>query len=143
MLRDFVYHPGEAELRSTLAQFDISLNEQQSQIGLISFLVVSPDSFLWKLRIDNNVYYLYAEDYVVSLDSVKTSISQRAGRNVTLEFILARKVKNLTDTSSYKAAVVYETPNDTNNIMRYAVDSGHDLVFLCKSNEDSNEAYFN
>ncbi len=44
--------------------------------------------------------------------------------------------------SPVKRASVYQKPKDAVNMMKYAVDSGYDFVFLIKSQEDADDSQF-
>jgi hypothetical protein len=47
------------------------------------------------------------------------------------------------DAGPVKSAMVYAKPDKRADMMEYAVDSGYDFVFLCKSDEEADDAYFN
>jgi hypothetical protein len=140
MLRDFIRVGNESDIYALLSHF--KLPSKNADVQLLEFKVLTPDSFIWRLLIDKTVYYLYAEDYVEGLEYVRQRIA-RSTDSEELEFIEARVTTSFKDTSPVQTAVVYEEPDDSQEIMRFAVSSGHDFVFLCRSDEDSNTAFFN
>ena len=138
MLRDFEYYPSEYDIREILDRFDIELPEY---ISLLRFEVITPDSFMWRLLIGDNVYYLYAEDYVPGLDHIKTTFDtylEDSGR----EFVKPKSTIKFEDASPVTGATAYRKPSDADEMMQYTVDSGHDFVFLARSNEDTDNAQF-
>lgn len=142
MLRDFVYHPDSTLIQQVLDRFDLTLNKEHG-FALIEFQVLSPDSFVWRLLVNNAVYYLYAEDYIEGLEYVKDSIASYAVPNVKFDFVKAKQQESFDDASPVKNATVYEAPENPATMMQFAVSSGHDFVFLCKSDEAANRALFN
>lgn len=138
MLRDFKYRSSAATILDILRRFDIELPEH---IALVRFEVITPDSFMWRLLIGNNVYYLYAEDYVPELDHVK-SILNKYLENEKWELVKPKVITRFEDSTPVKDATTYKEPNDSGKMMQYAVNSGHDFVFLARSSEDANDAQF-
>ncbi len=121
MLRDFEYTPA-SELVDVLGQFGLNSVGKKYNLALLKFEVITPDSFMWRLLINEGIYYLYAEDYISSLDHVK-------------------KVFN-----AYLESDQWEfiDPVDTFvETIGHAVKSGYDHVFLVKSSvEDADDAQF-
>lgn len=138
MLRDFEYQPNASQIREILVRFNLDLPEH---IALVRFEVITPDSLMWRLLIGNNIYYLYAEDYVPSLTHVKTVFDQYIESH-EWDFIEPRVTTTFTDAGPVKSATTYQEPDDSDDIMQYAVDSGYDFVFLARSNEDADNAQF-
>ena len=75
MLRDFMYSSNFHQICYILGQFDIPKPIKDNNVlTLLEFKVITPDSFLWRILIDNVVYYLYAEDFITSLDDIENKI---------------------------------------------------------------------
>lgn len=138
MLRDFEYHPRSDIIPEILGRFSIELPEY---IALVRFEVITPDSFMWRLLIGDSIYYLYAEDYVPGLGHIKSIFNQYIKKD-GWSFVKSRTVIQFVDATPVKSATSYNEPADSDNIMQYAVDSGHDFVFLARSSEDANNAQF-
>jgi hypothetical protein len=83
MLRDYKYTENWRLLDAAMEQF-MAL---PPRLSLVGFAELSPDSFLWKIFDGTNVYYLYAEDYVPSLDHVRDRIRDFWPAKVSLEFL--------------------------------------------------------
>ncbi len=62
------YAYGTKDLVDCLNQFEIG---ESVLVDVKLFQMLSPDAFLWKLRLTNGLYYLYAEDYVESVDAIE------------------------------------------------------------------------
>lgn len=131
MLRDYAHSENWRLLDKALEQF-IDLPERLSLVG---FIKLSPDSFLWKIFDGEIVYYLYAEDYVPSLEHVRKQILDFWPNDVTLEFMPVKKPLAFEDSSPSKVAAIYQPPEDEYEFARYTAQSGYDFVFLLKSNE--------
>jgi hypothetical protein len=139
MLRDFVYHQ-PAILLDTLAQFEVNL-PSKGYVSLLRFEVISPDSFMWRLLISGNVYYMYAEDYVPGLAHLKEIFDDYlASRD--WHFVPAKNVASFESASPVVGAAVYQKPSDAETMMKYAVPSGHDFVFLALTSESTDDAHF-
>jgi hypothetical protein len=143
MLRDYVYTLDASLIERTFSRFDILIPEEKHKHALIEFQVLTPDSFIWRFLIDGTVYYLYAKDYVQGLDDVRNKINLYAVKDADLEFIKAKQQKQFDDAEPVRNSTVYQEPEDYNEMKQYAVDSGFDFVFLCKSSEDASNALFN
>lgn len=131
MLRDYQYSENWRLLDKAIEAF-IDLPDRLSLVG---FQVLSPDSFLWKIFDGENIYYLYAEDYVPSLDHVTAQIQDFWPDEIELEFLPVKNPKAFEDTSPNKSAVIYKPPKDEYEFAKYAWPSGYDFVFLLKSAE--------
>ena|SRR5687768_5565146 len=142
MLRDFSRQPRRELIDSILIQFDIPLPPKE-RITLIEFQILSPDSFRWRLLIDRAVYYLYAEDHIHSFEEVQDKVSSWFVAGTKLDFIKAKQQKEFVDTEPLKNTAVYKEPEDYDRLKHFAVTSGYDFVFLCRSDEDSSSVYFN
>jgi hypothetical protein len=88
-----------------------------------------------KTHIGNDIYYLYTENYVPGLDYIK-SVYDSYLKNNKWDFV--SPIFELA--STVKQATIYQKTEDADEITEYAVDSGHDFVFLAKSFEDVNNA---
>ena len=141
MLRHFSQQPNLDLIKNVLAQFDNPTPKKQ--MTLIDFQVLSPDSFRWRLLIDGVVYYLYAEDHITSFKDVHKKINSWFAPTVNISFIKAKKQENFIDSTPFKSATIYKKPSDYNQMKFYAISSGYDFVFLCKSDENPNNALFN
>src|SRR4051794_39319651 len=86
MLRNYKYTENWRLLDTALLQF-IDL---PPRLSLIGFIALSPDSFLWKIFDGETVYYLYAEDYVPSLDHVREALPEFAAPKSTFDFVPAK-----------------------------------------------------
>ncbi len=133
-----MYHQDSNIIPDILGRFNIELPEY---IALIRFEVITPDSFMWRLLISEHIYYLYAEDYVPSLSHIKSLFDQYI-ENTEWSFVKPRKVIHFEDASPVKGATTYAPPDASDNMMRYALDSGYDFVFLARSSEDATNAFF-
>ncbi len=89
----------------------------------------------------DGVYYLYAEDYVPGLNHIKLVFDNYLESN-DWNLIEPKEIIKFSDAEPVKNASTYTEPEDSGQIMRYAVDSGHDFVFLARSNENANNALF-
>lgn len=74
MLRDYYYTENWRLLDGALEKF-IDL---PPRLSLVGFAALSPDSFLWKIFDGSTVYYVYAEDFVPSLEHVRHSLIEFA-----------------------------------------------------------------
>lgn len=141
MLRDFQYDPTVSQLTDILEQFSLDYGPEKYSVDLLRFEVLSPDSFAWKLLIENVIYYLYAEDYIPGLDYVKNLINEYTGSD-KWDFVRPRQVVAFESASPVQSAKTYKRPEQANSLMEYAVTSGHDFVFLVKTSENPYDAYF-
>jgi hypothetical protein len=142
MLRDFMFNQGSlSEVIKELERFDLGVSQKEDRICLLKFEFITPDSFMWRILIKNKIYYLYAEDYIPSLEHVKNVISTYT-QSRDWVFVPPREVKNFQDTSPVRGAAVYNEPIGSADIMQVSVDSGHDFVFLALSTENTEDAYF-
>jgi hypothetical protein len=127
VLRDYAYRTDE--LDNCLNRF--RLPEGSKFVDVKLFRMLTPDSFIWKLRHTDSMYYLYAEDYVPSLAHVRTIILGNLAHGQSGHFIEATTQIAFNDLSAVRSAVVYRKPDDYDSeIIKYTIDSGHDLVFL-------------
>jgi hypothetical protein len=138
MLRNFEYNPDKKLILEVLSRFNIELPEH---IALVRFEVITPDSFFWRILIGDIVYYLYAEDYVPGLAHVKSIFSQYL-INDNWSFIEPRTSIKFDDATPVKGVSVYNKADDADAMMQYAIDSGHDFVFLVRSLDDPENAQF-
>lgn len=144
MLRDYVYSPSVAYIISALQQFEVKEPSSFGSFALLRFAVLTPDSFVWKILINKNIYYLYAEDYVEDLAQVEQAIVRFSNDDsIKLEFVPVGNPKVFEDFSPNCIPQRYKPPGDEYNFMLYAGRSGYDFIFLAKSDEDSNDALFN
>ena len=140
-LRDCVYTFDASTIRSVLQKFDVSLPDGIGQAALLRFETLSPDAFMWRLRVADSVYYLFAEDYIPSLDYVKNMFNAYLTTN-KWSLIRVRHPKAFEEAEPVMGATTYQEPEDVNALMRYAADSGNDFCFLAKSEENADNALF-
>ena len=131
MLRDYEYTENWRLLDSALEQFI----ELPPRLSLVGFSSLSPDSFLWKIFDGSTIYYLYAEDYVPSLDHVTFQIRQFTQTEIELDFLPVKQQVAFEDSSPNSVAEVYKPPKDEYEFSKYTFPSGYDFVFLLKSDE--------
>lgn len=143
MLRDYIYTLDTTLLKESFPRFDLTMPKGRGSVVLVEFRILSPDSFIWRFLIGESVYYLYAEDFVAGLDYVKAKILHAADRKMRIEFVRTREPKDFYESTPYVAASTYQPPKDENEMMKFAIDSGYDFVFLCKSNESIDDVFFN
>lgn len=129
MLRDYEYTENWRLLDRALEQF-IELPERLSLAG---FIALSPDSFLWQIFDGNTTYYLYAEDYVPSLEHVTKSIQDFYQTEIDLGFIPVRQPIAFEDSAPNLTAETYKPPRDEYEFAKFAAQSGYDFVFLLKA----------
>ncbi|HEX7484116.1 MAG TPA: hypothetical protein VF281_03115 [Candidatus Saccharimonadales bacterium] len=133
MLREFFYRT--AAIKDAVSQYDGIDISDNDNVVVIMARQLTPDSFIWKIEINSERYYLYAEDYVQSKAHVIEEIENIAGQN-TGSLLKVRQIKDFNDLSPVKSADVYTQPeNYENDLQPYASDSGYDLVFLYKINQ--------
>jgi hypothetical protein len=140
MLRDYQYDQKVTHIEAVLARFNVDYDPKSTSLEVLDFEVVSPDSFMWKLRLDTKEYYLYAEDYIPGLNYIKEVFNNYL--NVaSWNFVVSKKTLSFEASSPVVHAEVYKEPEDSKQLMHYAVDSGHDFVFLVETIKD--EIVFN
>ena len=126
MLRDYAQTENWRLLDHALEQF-IDL---PARLSLVGFIELSPDSFLWQIFDGVTHYYLYAEDYVPSLDHVKQQICDFYQKDIDLTFVKAKVPLAFEDSTPNKTATVYQPPEDEYEFAKYSSQSGYDFVFL-------------
>jgi hypothetical protein len=131
MLRDYEHTENWRLLDAAMELFI----ELPPRLSLVGYSALSPDSFMWKIFDGSTMYYLYAEDYVPNLEHVKKAIQEFWPTKLNLEFIPTKNSAALEDSSPYQSASVYKPPEKEYEFMKFAGQSGYDLVFLLKSNE--------
>jgi hypothetical protein len=137
MLRSFVNNPDVYLIKDVLNCFDI----KDTKFSMLRFEVISPDSFMWRLLIGDRIYYLYAEDFIPSLEHVRHILDTYLNSG-DWSLVKCKIPTDFTSSSPVKGAAVYKEPDDVSEIMKYAVDSGHDFVFLALSKEYHTNALF-
>lgn len=143
MIRDFMIVDDTSPLGQLLGRFKLQIPQPAGSITVLEFKVLTPDSFLWRLLIGKTVYYLYAEDFIEGMDDVRHKLARLAKSSANLEFIKVREREEFEDAEPVKAATLYKIPSSKKELMKFAASSGYDFVFLCKSSENGNDAYFN
>lgn len=138
MIRDYAYQSGHGIVTAILAKFKI---EKPDYIVVTRFEVITPDSFVWRLETNLGMYYLYAEDFIPGIDHIK-GFYERYIVGHAWELIEVERVEAFEDAAPVKSATTYQRPDDADEILRYAVSSGHDFVFLARSDEAIEDAQF-
>jgi len=141
MLRDFQYNPATSQITEVLQRFKLDYKSEKSPLDVLSFEVLSPDSFVWKLLLGNAIYYLYAEDYVSGIDYIRDMFNDYLESD-KWDFVIPKQILSFESSSPVEHADVYEKPKRGDELMQYAVDSGHDFVFLVKTLENPDDAHF-
>jgi hypothetical protein len=141
MLRDFEYNPKTSQIVDILQRFGFDLANEKFPFALLRFEVITADSFMWRLLVNDSIYYIYAEDYVPSLYHVKNIFNSYL-ESEKWEFVTPNNTITFESASPVKGNTVYLKPKKADEMMKYTVDSGHDFVFLVKSHEDANNAQF-
>ncbi len=140
MLRDFAYNLTTG-LVDVLNGFQFDEPNEIVQVAILRFEIISPDSFMWRLLINDRVFYLYAEDYVPSMDYVKhvfdTYVSSEGW-----ELVSAREAIPFSFSSPVSITAAHNKPTDSREMANFAVHSGTDFVFLASSEEKASDAYF-
>ncbi|MCW1908799.1 MAG: hypothetical protein KIH63_005670 [Candidatus Saccharibacteria bacterium] len=131
MLRSYAYSSKHDELAQVIEQFAIKM---PNNIAIERFESLTPDSFLWKLSLDDVVYYLYAEDYVPGLAYIKKTFAELIPSS-DWQLIKAKRAKTFETSSPVARASVYKKADDADDMMPYTIPSGHDFVFLAKTKE--------
>ncbi len=142
MLRSFVQQPQTKNILRELDVFDIPEKDSNS-FSILRFELLTPDSFVWRLLIGKHVYYLYAEDFVSGLKYIIDTMAAYMD-STDFELVKVHEKYRLTfeQASPVKNAYVYDKSDDADEMMQYAAASGCDFVFLAKSTEKSDDAYF-
>lgn len=115
MLRD--EYGFNSHLEATIEKFAL---QSSKFVDVKLFKMITPDCFLWRLRMTDLTYYLYAEDYVNDVSQVRQTILCVTDATDG-EFIAAKKPNK-----KYR----------NSELRRLAVEDGFDSVFLFKSNLD-------
>ncbi len=127
MLRDYEVTFDDNLVLSILRQFRVGIE----QVHTLDFEALSPDSFVWKLGTKNSIYYLYAEDYVESIEAITKAIRMFSGDEVKL--IEVKSKISFENAAPVKNAEIYKKPESYEKISKYAVVSGYDFVFLAQA----------
>ncbi len=141
MLRDFQYNPAADQIEEVLRRFKLDYAAEKSQLDVLRFEVIGPDSFMWKLFLGDAIYYLYAEDYVSGIDYIKDIFTDYLGHD-KWDFVKPQHTIEFESASPVKGAAIYQKPERVDDLMDYAVDSGYDFVFMVKTLENPDDAHF-
>lgn len=135
MLRDEA--AGSPALHDVLESFQ--LGEDEVLIDVKQFRMLTPNSFMWCLRMSEYVYYLYAVDFVNTLEEI-TDTLRIATDGTPGELVLAAKPLDFDSASPVSSSTIYEKPTDFDSkIAHYAAESGYDFVFLYRTDQRSDE----
>lgn len=143
MLRDYMYTLNPELIMRALDEFSVDSDMESLRVSLLQYATLSPDSFIWKFLLEDHIYYLFAKDFITSLDSVQADIRAFADDNdLHLTFMKAKHPKAFEDSSPNHYARIYQPPDDEYAFHDYAARSGVDFVFLCRSSESAEDALF-
>jgi hypothetical protein len=140
MLRDFP-KTLTSDLVDVLNEFRFDEPHEIVRVAILRFEIISPDAFMWRLLINDGVFYLYAEDYVPSLEYVKHIFVTYIARE-GFELVPAREAIPFSFASPISRSATYQKPDDSQDMAQFAVHSGYDFVFLAASKELAAESYF-
>lgn len=131
MIRDYFYkdlHFSEAQFKEILSYFGL---KDISNFKIIKSQDLTPDSFAWKIVVNNDEYVLYAEDYISSVQYTEQRIVEFIdGQNGF--FVPWVRLRDSTDKLSLIDAQNIQNPPDNEWINALSVTSGYDSVFLYK-----------
>lgn len=134
MLRDEV--SGSPALHAALEQFDMG---DETLLSVKKFQALSHESFIWLLECTDYMYYLYAGDFVESLEQITDSI-RLASEGMPGELVRVINPIPFEEMSPVTANTVYEKPDDYDEkIAHYAGESGYDFVFLFRTEQPSED----
>ena len=137
MLRDYFY--GTKAIMDILLQFEGIDFDHYKDIMTQLAKPLSPDSFIWKLSVNGQRYYLYAEDFLENIQHVYREIEKIAGEG-SGELVPVKQQTEFDDLAAVKSVAVYKEPDDYETEMKkYAASSGYDLVFLYKVHPPTNK----
>lgn len=91
--------------------------------------LLTPGSFIWKIEIGKERYYLYAEEYSESLTSVRQAIEEVAGE-ATGDFVEVIAPKMLDETPMYRSSRTHVSTEAFASLQPYVASSGFDFVYL-------------
>lgn len=118
-----------------LKQFGVETNSMY----IHKYEALTPDSFIWKITLRDadkyTHYYLYAEDYVPSLDHVVKIIHENLASwspNDAIKLIQVTKVAESREADTAKSTTDYQKAKRSEEFMKYAITSGIDFVFLAR-----------
>lgn len=132
MLRDEAN--GSPALHAALQQFDMG---DEALLSVKKFIALSPESFVWLLECSEYIYYLYAGDFVESLEQI-TDVMRLASDGTPGELVRVFTPIPFEELSPVTANTVYEKPDDYDEkIAHYAGESGYDFVFLFRTEQPS------
>lgn len=131
MLRDYLYTENWRLIDAALECFI----ELPPRLSLVGFGDLTSGSFIWKIFDGETVYFLYAEDYVPSLDHVRERLAEFSDNGASFEFLPVKRPIAFEDSTPNQSTVVYKPPKNEYEFAKYASQSGYDFVFLLKSNE--------
>lgn len=130
MLRDEA--SGSPALHAVLELFEIG---DETLIDVKQFRMLTAESFLWQLRLSDNVYFMYATDFIQSLEQVANTL-QVATDGEPGELVPVRTPIPFEEAGPVTASSVYDKPDDWDEkIAHYAGESGYDFVFLYKTEQ--------
>jgi hypothetical protein len=134
MLRDEA--TGSPALHAALEKFDMG---DETLLSVKQFQSLSPDSFIWLLECSERMYYLYAGDFVESLEQITDTI-RLASNGTPGELVKVLRPTPFEEMSPVTANTVYEKPDDYDDkIAHYAAESGYDFVFLFRTEQLAEE----
>lgn len=133
MLRDEM--SGTPALHDVLELFEIG---DEVLTNVRQFRMLSDNRFVWQLEMSDFMYYLYAEDFVESLEEVTDTI-RVVSDGTPGELVPVKTPVAFEDASPVTSNSVYERPTDYDKISHYAGESGYDFVFLYRTEQRAEE----
>jgi hypothetical protein len=134
MLRDETN--GSPALHAVLDQFEL---EDETLLDVLLFRTLNSHSFLWQLRLTDSIYYVYATDFVESLEQI-TSTLQVATDGTPGELVPVKRPMIFEEASPVTSSSLYDKPDDFDTkIAHYTTESGYDFVFLYRTEQSSEE----
>lgn len=140
MLRDEA--TGSPALHDVIEQFDIA--DEEVLLDVREFRMLGQNRFIWRLRLSDFVYYLYATDFVDSLEEITDTI-RIASDGTPGELVAAKQPLDFETATPVMSTSIYEKPTDFDaKIAHYLGQSGYDFVALYRteimsSEEEDNE----
>lgn len=135
MLRDEA--AGTPALHDILEQFQVS--EDEVLLDVRHFRMLTPNSFVWQIRMSDFVYFVYAVDFVNSLEEI-TDTLRIITEGMPGELVPAKVPLSFESASPVSSSTIYEKPTDFDDkISHYAGESGYDFVFLYQTDQRSDE----
>ena len=127
---------GTPAVHAALEQFELG---DETLLDVLLFRALGNESFLWQLRCSDRIYYLYATDFVESLEQVTSTLAVVTD-GMPGELVPVSKPMVFEEAAPVTSSSVYEKPDDFDTkIAHYATESGYDFVFLYRTEQLADE----